>query len=118
MPKSTQREAIARQKAHGESLRSWLQDRATAAKKAVAKRRAEAAKNRPSRGVDRVPERYRGAGKPIVEHLVEHADENYRTRRDRGLSHGSGMRSGTNQPHVNPARDAKRGARLRKDVQA
>ncbi len=56
MKKPKQATAIARQKAHGESLREWLQDRAAVAAKRMAEaRKRAAAAPQPSRGVDRVP---------------------------------------------------------------
>jgi hypothetical protein len=61
-----QREAIARQKAHGESLRAWLQDKAAEAAKRRRVRHLADQVAVGSRGVDRVPARYRTEAREVV----------------------------------------------------
>lgn len=69
--RTRQREAIARQKAHGDSLRAWLQDRAAAATKRRTEARATAAKEpQPSRGVNRVPAQLQGLHQTFVAHTA------------------------------------------------
>ena len=71
MKKTKQKTALARQREHGNSLRTWLQDRAIAAGKRRAEARKKAAKQpAPSRGVDRVPARLR-VERPAPEVLVQ-----------------------------------------------
>ena len=94
-------------RAFGDHLREWLHDR----KHAAAKKRAKAAKKRaadikkgrvPSRGVDRVPDRYRGPAKQ---------DPTY-------LHQFFGTVKSHHKPYVNPDRDTKsaKAGRLRKDL--
>lgn len=110
MSTQKQKTAIKRQRAHGNSLRSWLQDRAHAA----AKRRAKARETAPtgSRGVDRVPARYQVHG-PVPKFVVEHTGEPYKVRRDWARSKGRNLPASSNTPHINPDRDYKRHARLK-----
>lgn len=112
-----QRDAVRRQRAHGDDLRAWLHDREQAVQKRLSELRKALFNRRqkgkaPSRGVDRVPDRYRvKAPEPTV--IVEHHDLVRSYRRARGYTATSG-----NTPHVNPERDAKsaRSGRLRKEL--
>jgi hypothetical protein len=95
--------------ARRQTLRDWFDAR----REAADKRRKDAAKApRGPRGVDRVPARYR-MHVPAPVYVVEHHDMPRDVRRARGYRITSG-----NTPHVNPARDTKRHARLRKELQS
>lgn len=112
-PTPRQRVAVRAQRAHGDDLRSWFHDREQKATKGLQKlfkKRRKAAVG--SRGVDRVPERYRNVPREPV-YLVKHEDMPRDQRRARGYKVTSG-----NVPHRNPERDAKslRSGRLRKEL--
>lgn len=126
------KDALARQKAHGESLREWLQDRAKKAAE-YEKEKTKEFRSRP-RGVDRVPDRLKfGTEPPKV--IVAHEDDNYESRRrmakfsggrvervpredipafkarpgykpkaSKGRKIKGTLRPSTNRPHINPAR--------------
>lgn len=95
---------------HRQVLRDWFDARRQAADE---RRKAKAAE--PSR-----------TPSPGPDYLVEHTDDNYRARRLRAKQLGQrvhhrgrarlAVRAGTNQPYVNPGRDAKRRARLRQEL--
>lgn len=129
--KSKERE----QRANGDLLREWFQSRIADHAKAAEKRRKARAERVPdgTRGIDRVPSRLQGLG-GMPQTLVENEDDNYASRRARAISRGLReehpasremrkppkgklqVRAGSNVPHVNPARDAKAGRRLRAEL--
>lgn len=113
------RKLLARQKAHGDSLRDWQQDQAAKAKKQMdmdaAQRRAEAATRRSKKSNEL------NALRPVVHKpLVEHYGTPYTTRRRSAKVtriksiHGKTLRverevrGGTNQPYYSPARNLRR----------
>lgn len=106
--------AVAESVSIGEQLRQWLHARQIAAGIRNRKRRKEQAKNQAnvSRGVHRVPERYR-VTKPTPEWIALHTSPSRRMVRDSGASRGR-----INEPYVNPMRDVKalRSGRLRKEL--
>jgi hypothetical protein len=117
-PTMKQKEALRRQREHGNSLRAWLQDQQIMASKVA---RSKAAEYRAQeRGVDRVPAHLKTRD-VVPEVLVEHAGDSYFQRRSartvtrlrtvsgkRGRAVRSPLRPGTNQPHHNPDRNKKR----------
>lgn len=116
-PTRTQAAARRDQRTLAERLKVWREGRRDKARDLAAKRRKAEAKARKkskaTRGVDRVPERYRVTG-PAPVYVVQHTDAPYRWRRRHALNTGRTLTSSDNQPHVNPARDQRKGARLRK----
>jgi len=110
-------EALREQRALRDELRSWRESLIRAAQKARVKAAKKRAEKKPdgSRGVDRVPKHLRGlAVTPEV--LVEHVGPTYVQRRRHSLRTGRRLQPSINAPYVNPARDAKRHARLRREV--
>lgn len=115
-PTPRQRDALRAQKAHGTNLREWVHTRgeevAKLLRKLTARRKKKAETAGVTRGVDRVPERYRVA-KPEPQWIARHEDLPRDYRRARGYTATSG-----NTPYVNPRRDAKsrKAGRLRKEL--
>jgi hypothetical protein len=102
-----QADALRQQRTLAERLTVWRDER-----RAAAHKRAKENRHTGPRGVDRVPDRLRVHPEPPA-YLVKHTDANYRTRRDRALWSG-GLRTGSNEPHVNPDKDRRLAGKARR----
>lgn len=105
------KDVIKRQKAHGNMLREWMQERAEAAQKRNKERQREL--NSRPRGVDQVPSNLKNLRvTPTV--IVEHFDLNYAQRRAEHRATGRAFRPGTNLPHYSRARAERHEAKAAK----
>ncbi|MCW2758697.1 MAG: hypothetical protein JWO46_2443 [Nocardioidaceae bacterium] len=87
-PTPRQVDALGRQRAHGDDLRGWLQGRAASLAKSIRERLKRKPKTKArSRGVDRVPARYRVAH-PVPVVIASPEGPNHAERRARSQVHG------------------------------
>lgn len=109
-PTRRRNQAAAESRSFGEQLRQWLHARQVAA--GIRNRKRRKARPKFSRGVDRVPARYR-VTRPEPQWVHRHQSLSRWWARRTGQSRGA-----VNQPYTNPMRDLKslRSGRLRKEL--